>query len=283
MTLRNHLSLALVTTALLGGCAVDAGFPEPEPEGPIATNATEAWPARPAVPSLDVESMTRACAAWAACALEDAETRSQIDGAAAVSLCLYQLEWSAERAIPISKLWISAFPDADERVEFFTSCVLEAQSCGALAACLTPRRVDMTCEEDGCRANRGYQVSCAGEIAILTPEDGPAFSRDCSRAFAACDPASPTGCTDRGFTACPEPPPTPDRCDGNVRLGCDGRQQVSYRDCTRLGGTCDAASGDCRYAEESCETGAACDSDQLTACVRGMRVAIEAPALCSTS
>src|SRR4029078_4079160 len=113
--------------------------------------------------------------------------------------------------------------------------------CAAVNACLSTREVDLYCEEDGCRPrdNVPFAVACDGTIATMT-KSGVTGKRDCALALAACDPKSPTGCTDRHFSSCPEGGVRSDHCDGDVRLGCDGGNQVSYRDCARLGGVCGA-------------------------------------------
>ena len=73
--------------------------------------------------------------------------------------------------------------------------------------------------------------------------------------------------------------------DPNVRLGCDGKDQVSYRDCARLGGTCgteaDGSEG-CVYpaADVTCPKSAVCDGTTLTVCVDTRTVSVES-ALCT--
>jgi hypothetical protein len=116
------------------------------------------------------------------------------------------------------------------------------------------------------------------------------IQRDCSLAFADCDVDSATGCTDRHFTACPAGVDRSDRCDGDIRLGCDGTDQVSYRDCGRMGGSCGtttAGGQGCIYGEPSdaeCfgddALGARCDASQLSVCVNGRRITVDAPELC---
>jgi hypothetical protein len=284
MTKRSILAASTLCTLALAACSSDPiEDRELQPVGPVARDAAEAWPERPAAASISLESMARACAAWVACQLEGDEPGDVVAGPLGVDWCLSTLEWSAERAIPISATFFGPFGDTNERVEFFVDCVLAAVDCSALDACVTPRQIDMYCEEAGCRANRDYRVSCAGDVATLSSDGAPDVERDCARALASCDPQSPTGCTDRRFTACPEPPPQPDRCDGTVRLGCDGRQQVSYHDCSRLGGTCLPELGDCQYASEPCTGEASCSGSDLTVCLRGASATIDAPALCPAS
>ena len=275
----SHKLGLLFVPAALAACSFETTPVEHTPEGPVADNATEAWPTESDVAPLSIEKMTRACAAWAVCALEDADVAAQVDGPLAVEFCLAGLDWSAERAIPLGNSWLSPFGDTNERVEWWVDCVLASNGCETTASCLSKREIDMDCEEAGCRARTDYAVTCDGVMATLTDASGTSIRRDCSRALAQCDETSPTGCTDRHPTACAEPPPQPDRCDGDVRLGCDGSQQVSYHDCTRMGGTCDG--GDCRYAETNeCAAPASCNGTELTACLRGASVTLSAPALC---
>lgn len=266
--------------SFLPACSYDLDL-TPQPEGPIAHNASEVWPDKPDVPPMTPEQMVRACASYSACELGEAD--SLIYGPVGVDMCLQGLTWSAERAVPISKQIFGHFGDSNERAEFFVNCTLNAKNCEEVQACITLREASFTCQEDGCRAQGDYVVTCEGDVAVMTAAPGiPPIRRDCSRAYAACDPSSPTGCTDRQFTACPTPPPQPDRCEGDERLGCDGWQQVSYRDCTRMGGHCTEENGaaDCRYGEEDCVDGTTCEAGMLRSCLRGVVVTIEAPALC---
>jgi hypothetical protein len=134
-----------------------------------------------------------------------------------------------------------------------------------------------------------FEVTCDGSIATLKNATR-SFSRDCSRALAECDTTSATGCTDRQFTACPAEGSKADRCDGNVRLGCDGAGQVSYHDCERMGGVCGTTpegKQDCIYTnppDTGCEDvtapTAACTNGQLSVCVNGKRVSLPAAGVC---
>jgi hypothetical protein len=262
-----------------GGSGGSGGTP-PQPIGPVASNATEAWPKKPDVAPITVEQIASACVAQVAC-------QSGTNPVLETELCIGQITWSAERAIPLSNLL-----RLQERAEFLVPCVLEsAGDCAAVAACATGRNNAIYCEEDGCRPDSGqnFLVSCEGAIATLADESG-SFTRDCSRAFAECDPTSKTGCTDRQFTACPASGSTADRCDGNIRLGCDGAGQVSYHDCSRMGGVCGTTpegKQDCIYTsppDAGCEdpTGLSgtCTSGQLSVCVLGKRVTVPAAGVC---
>lgn len=278
------------------GCFVEFGSspsdddPDPtqlDPRGPVATNADEAWPTKPdSVPQLEEQQIAEACAMAGAC-IPDREQFTQQEMLALIELCVANAVWSGERAIPMS-----SFAQDNERAEFFVGCVFDnAGDCSAVNACRTDRAHEIYCEEDGCRlrGDASFDVSCNGDIATFSGDTGT-FTRDCSRAFAQCDPQSPTGCTDRQFTACAETPPVPDRCDGNVRLGCDSAGQVSYRDCERLGGSCGEAtdgSMDCIYPDRDAAclgdepARAACDADVLGVCVNGKRVSFSAPDICT--
>jgi len=257
------------------------------PLGPVAENKEQAWPNKPDVPAITREQIAEACVLETTCALgADPGANAPL----AVELCIGQLVWSAERAIPLSNLW-----HYQERAEHFVACVLAAAGdCEAQTACRTGRDSSIHCEEDGCRNlhGSGVSVSCDGPIATLSKPSGES-TRDCSLAFAECDPASPTGCTDRQFSACPSGVSQADRCDGNVRLGCDGAGQVSYHDCERMGGTCGTTSGgsqDCIYqpvADAECaETtapSAICSGSELSVCVLAKRISLNAPGICAQS
>jgi hypothetical protein len=261
-----------------------SGGTPPNPVGPVARTAEDAWPTVPdAVDSLDRERIVDACVTAIACAVSPEDPNRLL----ALDICVNQIEWSAERAIPMSGL-----VDRDERAEFYVSCVLEAVGdCNGVRACSTGRDPAIDCQEDGCRATSSAapEVTCDGTVATLAME-GRVTDRDCSRAFAECDPISPTGCTDRLFTACPSDADRADRCDGDIRLGCDGAGQVSYHDCSRMGGRCGTTpegNQGCIYSDQpdaGC-TGtepqaAACDGTMLSVCVNDIRVTVQAPELC---
>jgi hypothetical protein len=254
----------------------------PNPVGSVARTADEAWPTRPDVAPITNQEIADACVARLACA----DLGSGQVGVA-VDLCVGQTLWAAERAVPLSNLGSS-----NERAEFAVRCVLDAAGdCDVIAACISGRNPAIQCEEDGCRISggRSFSVSCAGSIATL--RDGSStIERDCARAFADCDPASPTGCTDRQFTACPSDGDRRDRCDGNIRLGCDSAGQVSYRDCERMSGTCGATADgfDCVYttpADAECGSNrlvAVCEGTHMAVCVNGERIEVSAPTLCAS-
>jgi hypothetical protein len=214
-------------------------------------------------------------------------TTTQAERLLAVDLCVGGVTWSAERAVPM-QIITSGY---DERAEFFVDCLLaSAGDCASALACTTPRNPAITCQEDGCSSKIVFDVTCDGDIATLA-NGMENVARDCSRALAKCSTESPTGCTDRQPLACPSDGGRADTCDGNVRLGCDGADQVSYRDCERLGGICaDAAAGgkECNYGPADAEcTGsqpllAACSNGVLAACVTGRRLEIDAAVICGS-
>lgn len=281
----HKLGLGAALLAAACGSPTASGRAGAEPQGPVAHDAGEAFPDRPAgVPAMKPGDIAAACAESAAC-IPDRATYSAADLSALIDLCVSDVRWSAERAIPLS-----SFSHNVERPEFYVACVLShTGDCNAVNACRTDRDPAITCQEDGCTAPTTTQVSCAGDVATITI-NGVTTERDCTRAFAACDASSPTGCTDRHYTACPPGVDTADRCDGDVRLGCDGAGQVSYHDCARLGGTCgDTGNGnmDCIYpgAEDPDCTAdqpkpAACTGSDIAVCMGGQRVTAAAPDFC---
>jgi hypothetical protein len=253
------------------------------PVGPVAHDASEAWPDAPAsVPAISAQDIVRACAEIVGCNPPEGSGATPLD---AVSLCVGQLTWSAERAIPVSNLL-----EWNERAEYVVSCELaHAGDCTAQTDCYSGRDPVIQCQEDGCIATSSLTVMCNGSVAHLTKTSGSSFERDCSHAYTQCDAASPTGCTDRHFSACPADANPADHCDGDVRLGCDGAGQVSYHDCARMGGSCGAISGGegCVYQtppDPACATrndvAATCESGNLLACVNGQRVSVVASGVC---
>lgn len=277
-------AITVLFGAQLSACGNEDDRLGPPPEGPIAANAHEAWPSAPSgLSAITPEALVRTCIKAVSCT--DAGS-----GPASVGLCAAFLESDAERAIPTSFM-----KDINERVEFFTSCVENAVGCDQVAACGTTNEIGYYCEEDGCKAGCSdstcqhpatSNVTCNGQIATVTNEKGT-FTRDCARAFADCDATSPTGCTDRRFTACPSGGNRTDHCDGNVRLGCDFAGQVSYHDCTRLGGTCGTTADgrqDCIYDTDPECTGTDlvfdCDGTDLVICAAKKKVRVQAPTVC---
>lgn len=273
----------LMNGCLFFGSSHGSADSTPGPEGPVARTAGEAWPDRPSdVPVMTPEDILRACVAYVSCGSTGA------DGGASkpfgADMCVASIVFSGERATPLGDVNLRG----NERAEFFVNCVLGASSCTDIAKCLTDRSDDIECQEDGCRGKiPGWSVTCSGTVATVTG-DGVHFTRDCATAFAACSPDSSTGCTDRPFTQCAPGTGSADRCDGNIRLGCDRSGQVSYHDCERLGGTCGATSTGamgCVYpASPECPPGHpqfdSCTGTNLNVCVAGRRVTASAPALC---
>jgi hypothetical protein len=101
---------------------------------------------------------------------------------------------------------------------------------------LTARNFDFDCQEDGCSADAKAAFTCDGDRATKKVQ-GSAFPvvRDCARSDMYCSTTSPTGCTDRGFVRCSG---GMDRCDGDIKLGCDSCGFVSYHDCSWNKGHC---------------------------------------------
>ncbi len=273
---------------MANGCSIEIEPLQRQLYEPVAHSAQEAWPQAPGPLSpLDAAQIAVACANTAACqaSWSGFGTEQPLITAA---FCNIDVVFSAERAIPMTG-WLGRF---NERAEFFVPCVLAAGGeCQAVNACLTVRHPHILCEEAGCKwtGDAPLGTSCNGAIASVNTLDS-SFTRDCSRALAQCDRTSPTGCTDRPFSSCPPDYDPADRCDGNIRLGCDAFDHVSYHDCERLGGTCEAladGSQDCVYQdspEPSCEgisyEGPQCRGDQLLICVNGQRVTVDNSPLC---
>jgi len=249
------------------------------PPRAVAHDAESAWPNRPKdVPTLSFEQVVRACAAFGPCNVELAGS-----ALSAVSYCIQAVQFSAERAIPMS-----SFLPSNARAEAFVMCeIVYADDCEAQKTVCQPPRTAQHCQEDGCWGSY-YPVSCEGTVAHFETCSGT-FDRDCAAAFAECDLDSITGCTDRHYSDCPPDGTNADHCDGNIRLGCDGVGAVSYHDCSRMGGVCKTVDGadDCVYTDmpdpqcEGVNDGVAkCQGSELVVCMRGVRVVVSAPAVC---
>lgn len=198
-------------------------------EGPIAANAAEAWPSHPGdLPRLTIPAIERACDAYLACVPSnlDAPFASRAD-------CSFLVGVAAHVAAPIRDMSLTgnATTNYQERAEFFVSCVHSASDCAEVSQCLTP--------DGGDGYSKRHDVTCAGSIATYT-DGSNRYERDCSRAYAECDPTSVTGCTDRPRSCCPTGRRAT-RCDGSVLLECGDDGALIYWDCSRLSATCDVS------------------------------------------
>ncbi|MCS6900058.1 MAG: hypothetical protein RMJ98_10395 [Myxococcales bacterium] len=252
----------------------------PPPQGPVATNAAEAFPQAPeGVPVLKPQDIFSACVKAAECELElpaeDAWARSKEEAHSFVDICTLAMAFSAERAIPVS-----GFFNLDATADKWVDCVQRGTTCGAINACSKKREL-ISCEEAGCTLSAVWkETKCEGSVATILTSEGT-VTRDCSLAHATCDTQSKTGCTDRPYSACPADMDRADRCEGDIRLGCDGFDQVSYRDCSRMGGTCGMTSEgkmDCIYpakegfCKKNGDSFASCEGSELVACFLGQEV-----------
>jgi hypothetical protein len=74
-----------------------------------------------------------------------------------------------------------------------------------------------------------------------------------------------------------------DRCDGDIKLGCDRCGMVSFHDCAVMGGHCveNPTGAACVYPTTGTCTPdqQACSGNVLTACVRGAPVTVDCVAL----
>ncbi|HKQ69391.1 MAG TPA: hypothetical protein VJT73_08635 [Polyangiaceae bacterium] len=262
-------------------CNIDAAIVHGvRADGRVDVSAAEAWPNRPAEPvAPSPPSLLGACAVLAACFVPKPVDGGVLDvdalSANAIQSCLApQSHGNEERAIPEF--------GQNERWSFKVRDILAKGGCaGTIASTKLPEGV--VCQEDGCWWNPALAlptVTCAGDVASLTTPKGTA-TRDCSHAFAQCNPSSPTGCSDRGPVTCQSA--GNDRCDGNIKLGCDRCGLVSFHDCGVMGGRCVENPGGaaCVYPE----TGAClpkeptCDGKMLTACVGASPVTVDCTAL----
>lgn len=264
-------------------------------DGRLDATAERAWPARPpAPPPLTAQEVAEACVKLAACVPAPSGAEAELPDARAAYLaaCLAVNPYE-ERAIPYGSDYyfgtaatdfLTAGRQASERWTFFVRAVVASDGdCRRVDEILTPRPDEITCSEAGCWWYSTRlpipRVACEGDVAVLETE-GEVFRRDCSRAFLACDPSSPTGCTDRPPASCR--PGAADVCDGDVKLGCDRYGRLTYRDCGWIErGRCvqgeDGAT--CRYDEATgcVNESALCDGDALTVCVAGRSVTVSCP------
>lgn len=277
-----------------GGSDSGSSNAPPPSRTPVTNTAEEAWPDRGAQPdALTPKEIAHLCIQLVECNsipdLVDLGWDDSPDALDTLDTCVAVATYSAERAIPLTYFG----EGYNERVEYLAECVSTSEACEDVAACLTPQPPDLECEEAGCRGSWGVSVTCEGEVATITLRD-ETHVRDCSRAYAKCDPDTSTGCTDRPFTKCHGG--TGARCDGNVLLGCDDADLLSYHDCSRMGGTCEELAGErrCVYPDSSplcpstanwyfLPTARCGDAAMLTVCIAERVVELPRSALCGAA
>jgi len=223
--------------------------------GAIAAGAKDIWPelgTQPALPA--AAELARACVKLHSCNVVPLNDCTQ-----AIA--------SEENGVP--------YKATNERVLFLVLEALKpAVDCTALQKLVTQRPPAIVCESHGCEwvsnTDPVPTVTCEGTVAKLVAKSGT-FTRDCSHAFAQCDPQSPTGCTDRDLVKCPST--AIDKCDGSVQLGCRQIGFVSLRNCGLYGGTCEptGSSGNatCTYAKKCPFVASTCTGDLLEVCTLG--------------
>lgn len=299
--LRIAAAVVLVGTPVFTGCFSDDeplfvlsgdayGACPPAPENGVvhggATNqrldlkVAEAWPKRRSEPSkLTPSEVARACAIYAACSNEGDALRGEdadFVGALALASCyngsVGVLSTNAEqRAIPLV--------DHNERWSYFVRAVLETGGdCMEVQSALSQLDENIACEEDGCwwSGDRQPTVSCEGSVATLR-HGVVVTQRDCARSYTECDPSSPTGCTDRPLLRCSSDALL-DRCDGDVRLGCDRCGLVAFRDCSWNGGTCveTKEGAHCESPKDTCgDIQPGCDGTRYRTCVFGQAIDVD--------
>lgn len=262
------------------------------PDGRVDVTAAEAWPDRPPVTTTATATeVAEACAAFAACV--DAPTQDGGVGVLGADWRIVALDTclagaprlptgeffginTAERAILID--------GSNESWAFFIQSVLAAQGdCRAVQAVLTKRTTSTGCQEDGCYSTSDTlpTVTCQGDVATLE-SSGVRTTRDCSRAGQHCSSESPTGCTDRPLVACQTS--ARDRCDGDVKLGCDGCGRVSFHDCSWNGGACVETTDGNAHCEDpsgagTCVAASTCDGSKISVCVSGAPAQVDCATL----
>jgi hypothetical protein len=267
-------------------CLYSWGCDSSEPSGPrhgvrqdgtVDVTPQEAWPNRqPEPPPLTAAEVAQACALMVACQSR-ASSGPAVSASELLAECLNPVTYYfwEERAVPTR--------EHNERWTFEARAVLASEgNCEVVLGGSTPRAEPIVCDEAGCWWRSSSlpipNVTCSGDHALLRSV-GNTFERDCARSLQKCDPASPTGCTDRAPVACD--PAGRDRCDGDIRLGCDASGKVSFHDCTRLpGGKCVSTRGapQCEYPTTTpvCPSDAGkCNGSRIKLCTMGEVIEVD--------
>ena len=256
-------------------------------DGRVDVTAAEAWPDRPPSIGPSADEAALACEVFASCAVRWNPSLRDVDQASHAAFraaCLgggggYPIDPlgflfslnAAQRMIPLK--------GSNESWPFLISSVLEAKGdCRRIQGILTPRAFHFDCQEDGCQTDLKTSFKCQGDVATAPSVQ---FGRDCSRSGTHCSETSSTGCTDRAFVRCSG---GMDRCDGDIKLGCDSCGFVSYRDCSWNGGHCSetSAGAGCVPAGDggSCVQGTTkCNGARLDVCFGGQVVGVDCGSL----
>jgi hypothetical protein len=258
-------------------CAIDSAEVHGlTPDGRVNVTAAEAWPSRPMEPTPPTAAeILSACAILSSCfsQIGDAGVSSDADQIKGITSCLdpttHKFE---ERAIPEA--------EQSERWSFKVRNIIAKKGCGGVLIG-SKRPHEAYCEESGCwwTGSSPATVTCEGTIATYNAPT-PVGTRDCAGSYATCSTTSPTGCTDRPRVACQSA--GKDRCDGDIKLGCDRCGLVSFHDCGLQGGHCvespDGAA--CVYPDPAaCTAAPSCSGSMLTFCSRGAPTTVDCVAL----
>lgn len=245
-------------------------------DGRVDVTAAVAWPNRPMEPAPPTATeMLGACAILSTCfnQIGDAGVSSDAEQIKGIASCLDPTTHGfEERAIPEF--------EQNERWSFKVRAILSKGGCGGVLT-MSKRPPGIGCEEHGCWWSEPTPatVTCEGTVASVTGS-AATVTRDCASSYTTCSTTSGTGCTDRPRVACQSA--GHDRCDGDIKLGCDRCGLVSFHDCSLQGGHCmqspDGAA--CIYpAPASCTTAPSCSGSMLTFCSGGAPATVDCVAL----
>ncbi len=253
----------------LGCRSVDRG-----PDGHIYATAAYVWPDRAPEPPLpDDTELAVACATLATCLpLDDITGVSSWDWSGIeTGRADFAKTCASGESIPESH----AFPLFGSSTRLGALMPIALRAKGDCSQVLAARKgfASLVCSEQGCGLTSSLgDVTCVGDDAHFAS----GAIRHCPEAFARCSASSPTGCTDRLPIRCST---SLDRCDGNVLLGCDEHQRVTFRDCGRYGGACIEISGRARCTPTGCTDAPTCSGNVLTLCTRGSNQLVDCTAI----
>ncbi|MBL8715779.1 MAG: hypothetical protein JNL79_07270 [Myxococcales bacterium] len=253
----------------LGCRSVDRG-----PDGRLYATAAYVWPDRAPEPPLpDNADLAVACATLAACLPLDDLGVTDLGYSTIPSARVNFARICASNEFEPEAYGFPLFRSSVRLGSLMRIALGVKGDCRKILAARTAFE-GLVCSPQGCGlATTLGAVTCVGDDAHFAS----GAVRHCAEAFVRCSATSPTGCTDRLPIRCAA---ARDHCDGAVLLGCDKYHRVTFRDCSRYGGTCmETTSGADCTSPTKCTEEPTCSGDVIVLCTRGSNQLVDCKAI----